>query len=270
MVHASSPAGFAKQKPRALAAPAGEPVLHFAADQRFGALAYECEQLAARHGKQEQLAQLLGVAVDAVLRLGVGWHPRGAGFSPFHACYTVPEYLVREAPCGIQRRYDLEHPVTLWDGAELASGDKRRLPGSCGAVTGLYGIELIGEHTTDPALICEGGSDTLAALSLGFAAVGKPQAKFPAGDQILGVLLRGRRAVIVRDNDDAGVEGAAETAQTLALACPHVVVVAPPTGIKDLRQWHSAGGTRADLLAAIDAAKPVRLGSAVRTRRVLR
>lgn len=98
------------------------------------------------------------------------------------------------------------------------------------------------------ALICEGPTDTAAALTLGFYAVGKPSCSggmphVRTALQRLGV----RRAIIVADNDDAGLRGAQMQANQLPI--PNASLVLPA---KDLREFVKLGGTNQILTSIID------------------
>lgn len=101
-----------------------------------------------------------------------------------------------------------------------------------------------------PVLVVEGASDVLAALSLGFVAVGRPNAK--GGLPELGNLLRGRPVIVIGENDlkddgsCPGREGMLMAAQVLRRVCPDVLKVMPPVRFKDLRAWIRDGGIDAD------------------------
>lgn len=62
------------------------------------------------------------------------------------------------------------------------------------------------------------------------------------------------RVVIVRDNDEPGVQGADALARVLVLYSRDVRVVAPPKLVNDLREWVATGATRADVEQLIRAA----------------
>lgn len=94
-----------------------------------------------------------------------------------------------------------------------------------------------------PALICEGPTDTAAGLTLGYWAVGRPSCS--GGADHLRVLLKRlgiRRAIIVSDNDDPGLNGAAMIGKHLGI--PSCILVPPA---KDLRAYLNAGGDKATL-----------------------
>ena len=101
----------------------------------------------------------------------------------------------------------------------------------------------------EPVLVCEGESDTLSALSLGFCAVGRPSCT--ACVDLCASVLRKRHVVVVADNDEPGLHGGTILAQRLACTCPSVRLFVPPRG-KDLRDAVTAGMTRGALAAVLD------------------
>ncbi len=95
--------------------------------------------------------------------------------------------------------------------------------------------------STDPVIVVEGPTDTAAVLSLGLVAVGRPSAG--GGLTVLPALCRGRRVVVVGENDEKkdgswpGRFGAEKTLKALEALCPNARVVFPPAVFKDVRQW---------------------------------
>lgn len=90
------------------------------------------------------------------------------------------------------------------------------------------------------AFVCEGPTDTAAALTLGLWAVGRPSCL--GGNEHLKVLLKRRdvkRAVLLADNDMPGIQGAQRLASEIGL--PSALLVLPA---KDVRAFVQAGGTR--------------------------
>jgi hypothetical protein len=92
----------------------------------------------------------------------------------------------------------------------------------------------------DPVYVVEGASDTAAAISAGYAAVGRPSAK--GGVEIIAELLSDRDVVVLGENDRKpdgawpGLEGARYVDQRLAKRWSREVTIAmPPEGVKDLR-----------------------------------
>ena len=91
-------------------------------------------------------------------------------------------------------------------------------------------------HSDKPIIVVEGASDVLAAMDMGFVAVGKPAAE--SGHKELADLLRGKNVVVVGENDEAGIRGMKKSFNVLRAVCKSVQKVLPPTKYKDLRAWH--------------------------------
>jgi putative DNA primase/helicase len=95
----------------------------------------------------------------------------------------------------------------------------------------------------DYILVTEGMSDTAAGMDLGFDTVGRTNAL--CGTKELPDLLRGRRVIIVGDNDsveakEVGQRGMNQVATALVSACKEVVKILPPSEFKDLRGWKTS------------------------------
>jgi phage/plasmid primase-like uncharacterized protein len=108
--------------------------------------------------------------------------------------------------------------------------------------------------------VCEGPTDTAALLGLGFHAFGLASAgtctKMAAR---LVARIAACRAVVVADNDDAGLASAYRVAHSLRLMVRDVRVVTPPSEFKDARDWVRSGATVASIRAAVDASESVGL-----------
>lgn len=91
----------------------------------------------------------------------------------------------------------------------------------------------------DPIVIVEGQTDVLAAMELGFVAVGRPSAQ--GKPELVASICRGRNVIVLGENDENGVgqKGMKLCADKLYGVCPSVQQVLPPAGINDLRQWLS-------------------------------
>jgi hypothetical protein len=89
--------------------------------------------------------------------------------------------------------------------------------------------------------VCEGPTDTAAAVELGLFAVGRPNCCC-GGPEIRSFARRHqcRRVVMVSDNDKPGLDGARKVGVEINL--PFAVYVPPA---KDLREFVRLGGTRA-------------------------
>lgn len=103
--------------------------------------------------------------------------------------------------------------------------------------------EAVLPASEDYVLVTEGASDTSAAMDLGFVAVGRTNAL--CGIKELPKLLRGRKVIVVGDNDsdsakEVGQKGMAKVAATLEKSCEEVIMILPPPQYKDLREWVAA------------------------------
>jgi hypothetical protein len=118
----------------------------------------------------------------------------------------------------------------------------------------------------DDLVVCEGPTDTAAALTLGLRAVGRPSCA--GGGAALAVLvrrLRIRQVIIVADQDapHRRPDGSAwypgrDGAEALAHAIKRMWrMIMPPA--KDLRAWLHAGATRQEFDALVKDSRP-RLG----------
>ena len=89
--------------------------------------------------------------------------------------------------------------------------------------------------------VCEGPTDTAAAVELGLFAVGRPNCCC-GGTKVRGFAVRHgcRRVVVISDNDKPGLDGARKVGGELKL--PFAIYVPPA---KDLREFLRLGGTRA-------------------------
>ncbi|QDP65063.1 MAG: hypothetical protein GOVbin1630_20 [Prokaryotic dsDNA virus sp.] len=96
-------------------------------------------------------------------------------------------------------------------------------------------------------LICEGPTDTGAALDMGFDCIGRPSCN--SGSDLIIEAAKGRHVAIIADADNVGLDGAERLAFTLRSHCPEVVILVPPA--KDLRAWVAEGCVRKDVLDLI-------------------
>ena len=123
----------------------------------------------------------------------------------------------------------------------------RTLSGRKLAVTGSRSALFVPSVPPQPQLwICEGPTDTAAALDLGLYAIGRPNCNSCVSEVIQFLSLsrqKVREVVIVLDNDEPGQAGA--RALQSALTVPNAVLTPPA---KDLRSYLLAGGTSDTLL----------------------
>jgi DNA primase len=146
------------------------------------------------------------------------------------------------------------------DAAGNVIGIRRRFPNGSkvsikGGKTGLFAPA--GLDGSSPLLVCEGPTDTAAALDLGFDAIGRPNCN--SRIEMTAALARSRAIAIVSDNDGVGRAGSKRLAGILSLVCPSVRIIHPPEGIKDLRQWLRAGLNSESLRQIIEEARPIEI-----------
>ncbi len=180
-------------------------------------------------------AELLGLPVDPIERLGVGW--------------------------------SVEHQATSWPMRNAAGdvvGVRLRCPktGKKWAVKGsraglFFPLDLLTIERPERLIVCEGPTDTAAMLAVGLHAVGVPSAGGSI-DLLLELCRRIRPEYlqIMADADGPGAVGAERVATALVIVAP-VVVVSPLGGCKDSRAWVVGGADRDAIVAAGDVA-PVR------------
>ncbi len=198
----------------------------------------------ATDARVEDLASLLGVGADALRLLRVGYatvadinEHLGAPLARADA-WTFPMRDAAGRIVGINTR-----PV---DG-----GKKMTLKGGR---LGLFYPDTIGE-LEGAVWVVEGASDTAAAITAGYPAVGRPSAK--AGKAIvrmLADLLRGRDAIAIGENDKKkngawpGRDGAKAVAIDLGKAwkTEPLRMAMPPADCKDTREWLARQATAGD------------------------
>jgi hypothetical protein len=159
-----------------------------------------------------ELATALGVTTWSLGSLGACW-------SGTHKAWAFPMSDEWGAIIGIRLRYP--------------NGEKRAVLGSR---NGLFVPEM---DTERRLFVCEGPSDTAAAISLGLWAVGRPSCS--ACGPMLSTFIARRRvkeAVVLADADKPGISGA----ERLALPCPFTIML--PPAAKDVRESLRLGCTR--------------------------
>jgi len=166
----------------------------------------------------QRLAGLLGVEPDSLDALGVAW-------APSYSAWAFPMLDADGEISGIRLRSEAGEKWAVRGSHEGLFYTEARLPDAL-------------------AWICEGPTDTAAALTLGLWAIGRPSCT-GAVRMVRDLLarLRIRRAIIVADVDDPkhrpsgghwrpGAEGAARLGP--ALGVPFKIIFPPR---KDLREW---------------------------------
>jgi hypothetical protein len=214
------------------------------------------------------LADELGVTIESLYRLGIGWDG---------SAWTFPVYDSTLTPLGIHRRFPGDGRKVYLRGSRIGIFSPTRGNSGNSNTSPAGGVENEGCVTTTPPavppsvttlLVCEGMSDTAAALSLGYDAVGLPA----AGQAIevvsdLAIRLRPNVIVIVADLDQGvalttgetiwpGIEGGLRLAERLMPLESEVRFCLPPPGVKDLREWYQRSPD-AEIRSAIAAAPRV-------------
>jgi phage/plasmid primase-like uncharacterized protein len=175
-------------------------------------------------GMRDELAEVLGLAGEALDAVGYGW-------SDEYGAWTCPERDGSGRIIGMSLR--------------SRDGSKWQVPGSR---RGLI-IPDTFPGSTGPLFIPEGASDVAAMTALGLTAVGRPSNT--GGVEHLATLLRNwppdRPIIIVGENDAKpdgnwpGRDGAIGVAKQLAARVSRPISSAlPPDGTKDVRAWHQA------------------------------
>ena len=180
-------------------------------------------------------ADLLGLPVDPLERLGVGW-------SVEHQATTWPMRNAAGDVVGVRLRC----PRT---------GKKWAVKGSRAGL--FFPLDLLTIERPERLNICEGPTDTAAMLSVGLHAVGVPSAG--GSIDLLVALCRRIRPEylqIMADADGPGAAGAERVADALVIVSP-VCIVTPLGGYKDSRAWVVGGAGKDAIVAAGDVA-PVR------------
>jgi len=189
------------------------------------------------------LAEELGVSVESLRAFGVG---RAKHYPAWSFPMTNP---ATGTVTGIRLRPPFGRKFSVTGGKEA--------------------LFLPAEPSDDLLLILEGETDAIAAHTIGFTnAFGRPSCT--GGTAHLVALLRRRKprqVVIVRDNDEPGTRGASVLAAALAPHARDLRVIAPPVGVKDVREWVRAGAARADVERLIFAASPRRLNITLKVSR---
>jgi hypothetical protein len=195
-------------------------------------------QAAVNPDQLERFALSLGLSVDSLRRLGIGWASE-------HRAWSFPLVDPQGRVLGIRLRNDRGFKWSVKGGRE-------------GLALPIHRTHRDQRDATQDSrlLICEGVTDTAALLDLGFEnVVGRPSCTGGVKLLVELVKLLGRpEVVIVADGDEPGHHGADNLAAVLRAYVPSVRVISPPDGIKDVRAWLRSGGKHDDVAAAIAAA----------------
>jgi hypothetical protein len=165
-----------------------------------------------------EFAASLGVSTPSLAAVG-------AAYAPPHAAWAFPMCDGYGNVVGIRLRNER--------GKFAVRGSRQ----------GIFTTTDHGPQTTDASktlFVCEGPTDTAAAVELGLFAVGRPNCC--CGGAEIKIYARRhdcRRVVIISDNDKPGLDGARKVGGELKL--PFAVYVPPA---KDVREFVRLGGTR--------------------------
>lgn len=173
------------------------------------------------------LSASLSISIQNLHRLHIGWDGQA---------FTFPMSNAESQIIGVRRRFP--------------DGPKMSLTGSMNGV--FIPVDL---PTDDLLFICEGPTDTAAALDLGFSAIGRPNCNSKV--DMTAEIAKGRDVVIIGDNDEGGRAGVERLSDTLVLYCKDVRIIFPPESIKDLRDWLSIGLTAEMLRDIIGNTEPL-------------
>lgn len=190
------------------------------------------DQLRAQTTIEQIKGHALQLGVDAAAIDGLG-----AAWSHVHQAWAWPMFDALGNAIGIRLRNE--------------AGDKWAVKGSR---QGLFYDTLLAPGPERVLYLCEGPTDTAAAMTLGLPACGRAACQGQVEQVRLLCKARGfSRIIVIADNDDAkqrpdgtvwypGQEGARRFAAEIGI---WVKLIIPP--FKDLRQWLRNGANRATL-----------------------
>ena len=165
-------------------------------------------------GLLADLALELGLSVAALTAAGAAW-------ATPHASWAFPMCDGHGNILGIRLRAN--------DGRKWAVRGSRQ------------GIFIAAVPPQPTLFVCEGPTDTAAAVELGLFAVGRPNCCCGGADiKVFARRHQCNRVVMISDNDKPGLDGARKVGAEIKL--PFAVYVPPA---KDLREFVRLGGTRA-------------------------
>jgi hypothetical protein len=182
-------------------------------DQFHAAKYWEWQRINGAPVEAQRYIRSLGPDPLCFYRLGMAWAAE-------YKAWAFPMKDGEENIIGVQLRYP--------------DGHKRAVKGS------RNGLFIPEQPASKFAIVCEGASDTAAALSLGYYAVGRQSCA--AQSEMLNALIERKgisQVALIYDNDDPGITGGKRLAETLKV--PYCVIIPPA---KDLREFVQLGADR--------------------------
>jgi hypothetical protein len=208
---------------------------HEISQERIAKITFQYEKaleaMEANPKNPQKLAGILGVSVESLERIGVGWREDrepvdGEWVGTGRWAWIFPEVNGDEEIVGLLRRYE---------NSEVGQDKKLIAHGRRGLT-----VPNRWKEGTDVLFLVEGASDVAAMLTMERMAIGRPQASSP---RVLGDLVKllkddEREIIVVKDNDEVGHKGAEQLAAGLArLLARKIPCIVPPRNCKDMREY---------------------------------
>ena len=184
---------------------------------------------------------ILGIRLRA--NDGRKWAVRGSRQGIFLGNWNKFQLQVEsDSTCGLTAPDDTAQPTDSGrsNSLQIIANQRNEVVQPCDSV-GLMSAATANGSQSRTLFVCEGPTDTAAALELGLFAVGRPNCC--CGGAAIKVFARRHqcnRVVMISDNDKPGLDGACKVGAEIGL--PFAVYVPPA---KDLREFVRLGGTRA-------------------------
>lgn len=178
----------------------------------------------------DALALILGVSA-----MSLAW--LGAAFAPEHSAWAFGMRDARGDLTGIRLRSE----TRKWS----VTGSRHGL---------FFPVDALNILPTDRVFICEGPTDTAAALSINIFALGRPSCQ-GCEEMVSDALTQigAKECVVVSDNDGPGLKGSSKLMESLRL--PTVEFIPPA---KDFRSFVRFGGTSELVSTLISGSKWMR------------
>jgi hypothetical protein len=182
----------------------------------------------------DDFAASLGVSVASLVAVGAAW-------APVHSAWAFPMRDGYGNVVGIRLRNERGKFAVRGSRQGIFVANCGLTPPDDLVANGAQGSPSRTGASRPTLFICEGPTDTAAAVDLGLFAAGRPNCC--CGGPEIRIYARRHavsRVVVISDNDKPGLDGARKVGGELKL--PFAVYVPPA---KDLREFVRLGGTRA-------------------------